>query len=163
VSEDLGTVVDAVVDGGPCRFGVESTIVDVTHKTPVVLRFGAVAVEDVEAVVGKVDVQTSSTSNPRAPGQLESHYAPRTPLYIVDEFRVEADAACLQFRSQPVGEWRASEVLSRDGDLIEAAARLFDVLHRLDAAGAAHIQVELVPDEGVGRAINDRLRRAAVH
>jgi L-threonylcarbamoyladenylate synthase len=162
VLADIGSVIDGVVDGGPCAFGVESTIVDVSGDALSVLRFGAIAVEDIERVVGPVEVRTSSTSNPRAPGQLESHYAPRTPLRIVDEFHASADAACLRFREPPSDDWLAAEVLSPDGDLVEAAARLFDVLHRLDASGATHIDVELVPESGVGRAINDRLRRAAV-
>ncbi|WP_016814642.1 L-threonylcarbamoyladenylate synthase [Salinispora arenicola] len=161
----LGAAVDVVLDGGPTRCGIESTIVDVRGERPVVLRLGALPVESLEEAVGPVTVRPGSSGQPVAPGTLAAHYAPRTPLRLVTGAGpVDGGGArrgFLGFRSRPAGEWAAVEVLSSDGDLTEAAARLFDALHRLDGAGVDEIVVEPVPEVGVGRAVNDRLRRAA--
>ncbi|WP_089015840.1 L-threonylcarbamoyladenylate synthase [Micromonospora inositola] len=161
----LGDAVDVVLDGGPTRCGIESTIVDARGDRPVVLRLGALPVEALVEAVGEVTVRPGSSGRPVAPGTLAAHYAPRTPL----KFGAAESApggggrrGFLAFREAPTaGGWAAVEVLSPEGDLTAAAARLFDALHRLDAAGVAEIVAEPVPDVGVGRAINDRLRRAA--
>ncbi|MTK05024.1 L-threonylcarbamoyladenylate synthase [Micromonospora sp. CP22] len=165
VVHGLGTAVDLVLDGGPSRCGIESTIVDARGERPVVLRLGALPVEELEKVTGPVTVRPGNSGQPVAPGTLAAHYAPRTPLRLVPGAEL-ADAAgagrgCLAFRDRPAGAWTAVEVLSAAGDLTEAAARLFDALHRLDAAGVVEIVAEPVPEMGVGRAVNDRLRRAA--
>ncbi|PZG22928.1 threonylcarbamoyl-AMP synthase [Micromonospora craterilacus] len=173
VVRGLGAAVDVVLDGGPTRCGIESTIVDARGDRPVVLRLGALPVEELEKVVGPVTVRPGSSGQPVAPGTLAAHYAPRTPLRLL-----AADSAArpvraepapsdgmrhgyLAFRDRPADGWAAVEVLSATGDLTEAAARLFDALHRLDAAGVTEIVAEPVPETGVGRAVNDRLRRAA--
>lgn len=159
----LGGAVDVVLDGGPTRCGIESTIVDARGDRPVVLRLGALPVEAIIEAVGPVEVRQGSSGQPVAPGTLAAHYAPRTPLRL----GAAADPGggrrgFLAFREPPAdGDWAAVEVLSPDGDVTAAAARLFDALHRLDAAGVTEIVAEPVPDTGVGRAINDRLRRAA--
>ncbi|WDZ87973.1 L-threonylcarbamoyladenylate synthase [Micromonospora cathayae] len=161
----LGDAVDLIVDGGPTRCGIESTIVDARGDRPVVLRLGSLPVEALVEAVGPVEVRQGSSGRPVAPGTLAAHYAPRTPLRVVTPpvpGRADDDTrGYLALRDRPAGAYRAVEVLSPDGDLTVAAARLFDALHRLDATGVAEILAERVPDTGLGRAINDRLGRAA--
>lgn len=163
VRDDLGDAVDMVLDGGDCEWGVESTIVDATGEVPVVLRYGALSLEEIERVVGGVEVDIASSSKPSSPGKLDKHYSPRTSLVRVhagDAPTADPSAAYLAFRRAPEG-FGASAVLSPTGDLVEAASLLFERLHELDRAGVNVIYAESVPDEGVGRAINDRLRRAS--
>ncbi|MGR6316386.1 L-threonylcarbamoyladenylate synthase [Micromonospora soli] len=161
----LGDAVDVVLDGGPTRCGIESTIVDARGERPVVLRLGALPVEALVEAVGPVDVRPGSSGQPMAPGTLAAHYAPRTPLRLGSAESAPDDGArrgFLAFRERPAAAgWAAVEVLSPEGDLTVAAARLFDALHRLDAVAVTEIVAEPVPEVGVGRAINDRLRRAA--
>ncbi|SMY06834.1 L-threonylcarbamoyladenylate synthase [Flavimaricola marinus] len=145
----------AVVDGGACPVGLESTIVDCT-AAPVLLRAGGVSQEELEACLGApLGQPQATTERPVAPGQLASHYAPEgtVRLNVLDP---QKDEVFLGFG--PVG---GALNLSPDGDLIEAAANLFACLHKLDQMGAERIAVAPVPEEGLGRAINDRLRRAA--
>jgi L-threonylcarbamoyladenylate synthase len=168
VLADLDGDVDVVLDGGPTRWGVESTVVDARGDRPVVLRLGALTLEDLEAAAGPVEVRRGSDDRPATPGALPSHYAPAAPVRLAtDGHPPVADRgvrACLAFRSVPPG-YAAGEALSPDGDLAVAAARLFDALHRLDAAvrerGLVEIVAEPLPEEGLGRAVGDRLRRAA--
>jgi L-threonylcarbamoyladenylate synthase len=161
----LGGAVDVVLDGGPTRCGIESTIVDARGDRLVVLRLGALPVEALVEAVGPVTVRPGSSGQPVAPGTLAAHYAPRTPLRVLSGSEAapgDVDRrGYLAFRDRPSVDYRAVEVLSPAGDLTAAAARLFDALHRLDAAGVTEILAERVPDVGVGRAINDRLGRAA--
>ncbi|MBX7269784.1 threonylcarbamoyl-AMP synthase [Micromonospora sp. Llam7] len=171
VVRGLGAAVDVVLDGGPSRCGIESTIVDARGARPVVLRLGALPVEELAKVTGPVTVRPGSSGQPVAPGTLAAHYAPRTPLRLLAAGGPAVGGAkampaglrrgYLAFRDRPAGGWAAVELLSAAGDLTEAAARLFDALHRLDAAGVAEIVAEPVPETGLGRAVNDRLRRAA--
>jgi len=160
VEAALGSRVAMVLDGGPTPLGVESTVIDATGAAPVLLRPGALARQALEAVTGPLGVAAADPRAPRSPGQLERHYAPRTPL------RLGADAprpgeALLAFGPRvPAGAAKALN-LSPAGDTTEAAANLFAMLHELDAGGFAGIAVMPVPDEGLGEAINDRLGRAA--
>ncbi|MGF1646152.1 MAG: L-threonylcarbamoyladenylate synthase [Kineosporiaceae bacterium] len=168
VRTDLDGEVDVIVDGGPTRWGVESTVVDARGDRPVVLRLGALTVEDIEAAVGAVEVRRGSDGRPATPGALPSHYAPGAPLRLATAGHPppadRGTRACLAFRTVPPG-YAAGEALSPDGNLVTAAARLFEALHRLDAAtrerGLVGIVAEPLPEEGLGRAVNDRLRRAA--
>jgi L-threonylcarbamoyladenylate synthase len=162
--------IDVVLDGGPTRWGLESTIVDARGSRPVVLRLGAVPVEALADVAGGVDVRTVAGGRPATPGALPSHYAPGVPLQLLTAegtSEEKARLAVLAFRSVPGAGWGAAEVLSSRGDMVEAAAGLFEALHRLDAAARDHgllaIVAELLPEEGLGRVVNDRLRRAATH
>jgi L-threonylcarbamoyladenylate synthase len=161
----LGDAVDLILDGGPTRCGIESTIVDARGDRPVVLRLGSLPVEALVEAVGPVSVRPGSSGQPVAPGTLAAHYAPRTPLRVVDApvpaRPDDGTRGYLALRDAPEGAYGAVEVLAPDGDLTGAAARLFDALHRLDATGVTEIVAERVPDTGLGRAINDRLRRAA--
>lgn len=150
----LGGRIDAVVDGGPCGVGLESTIVSCLG-TPALLRAGGVPVEAIEACLGMTLAQPADPKTPLAPGQLASHYAPQGTVRL-NVSEPMADEVLLGF-----GAVDATLNLSPSGDLTQAAARLFDYLHQLDAMGATKIAVSPIPDHGLGAAINDRLRRAA--
>jgi L-threonylcarbamoyladenylate synthase len=161
VSDQLGTEVDLILDGGSTPHGVESTIVDASNGLAV-LRHGAVTIEALRAAGFEAIDAAGTTNHPSVPGQLPGHYAPTTPVVLAppDEWGDLSQAAVLGFTAAPTGCLR-SEVLSPGGDMVEAASHLFEALHRLDAAGARVIYVEPVPETGLGRAIMDRLRRAA--
>lgn len=164
VERMLGERVDLILDGGPTTFGVESTILLLTEK-PVVLRFGAVSLEDLQAVLGRVEVQVGEQEKPLVPGQLPQHYAPRTPIQIARPEQIPPEVrqrvGFLAFKEVPKG-FKVVKVLSVTGDLREAAAHLFEALHQLDRLGLEVIYAEPVPEQGLGRAIMDRLRRASV-
>ena len=146
--------IDAVLDGGACPVGLESTIVGFTPD-PVLLREGGLPREAIEAALGGPLARDTTPGEVMAPGQLASHYAPRGRLRL-DVTDPDPGEILLGF-----GPGAAALNLSPAGDLVEAAAHLFDCLHRLDAMGAERIAVAPIPDHGLGRAINDRLRRAA--
>ena len=167
VERQIGADIELVLDGGACTVGVESTIVDLTGERPVLLRPGAIEAERIEAVVGEL-ARAAKTEAPRAPGQLDSHYAPRTRLVLVDEGSndpvIPGRTGLLAFGEpdpEKRGRYVAVEVLSPKGDLREAAVNLFACMHRLDEAGLELIHAERVPAEGLGVAILDRLGRAA--
>ncbi len=151
-----------VLDGGPCSVGVESTVIDLCGPAPALLRPGGVAVEEIAEITGPLAdaAGADAAAAPRSPGQLLSHYAPERPLRL-DATSVEADEALLAFGPNPPGGAAVMENLSVAGDLTEAAANLFALLRRLDRPGISRIAVMPVPERGLGRAINDRLRRAA--
>lgn len=144
----------AVLDGGPCPVGVESTIVGF-DPTPMLLRPGGLPQEVIEACLGAQLTSLIPRAAPNAPGQLASHYAPRAAL------RLNATTTRPGERRLGFGPVEAELNLSVAGDLVEAAANLFHHLHRLDREGDVPIAVSPIPDHGLGRAINDRLRRAA--
>jgi L-threonylcarbamoyladenylate synthase len=165
VRADLGNAVDMILDGGPCEVGIESTIVSCVHPVPVLLRPGGVPLEAIQEAVGEVIVPDPSDRTHVSPGRFKRHYAPRTPLVLCDTPKSPPQqnrVGLLSFREPPSrGEYACVEVLSPSGDLAEAACGLFAALKRLDAAGLDLIVAARVPEEGLGRAINDRLRRAA--
>lgn len=166
VLEQLGDRIDLVLDGGPCRVGVESTILHFQTDAAVLLRPGGVPVEDLERVIGPVTLPAVSLAAtvPTAPGQLPSHYAPRTPLRIVPAIpsvAAHAGIGVLLGSPQKLSGYARVEVLSPTGDLVEAASRFFQALHQLDEAGLQIILAQIFPDRGLGLALNDRLRRAA--
>jgi len=164
VAEDLGERIELVLDAGPTTHGIESTIVAFGDQGPRLLRPGPITPEQLRDCLGcDVPVVGKASPTPEAPGMLERHYAPRTPLRLL-EGAPPAETrrvACLAFRAAPAGAFAAVEVLSPSGDLREAAANLFAALRRLDMAGAEWIVAEPVPENGLGVAIMDRLRRAA--
>jgi L-threonylcarbamoyladenylate synthase len=165
VLADLGGRIDLIVDGGDTPVGIESTII-ACLDAPTLLRPGAVPRAAIERVTQQElrEADAGPAGNaPRAPGMLKSHYAPRTPLRL-DASRVEPGEALLAFGpALAAGAERAAKVLnlSARGDLIQAAANLFLYLRALDAVGASAIAAMPIPDDGLGEAINDRLRRAA--
>ena len=154
VRERLGDKVDLILDGGPCAVGLESTIVSLLDDTPRLLRAGGLARGEIEDALG-VELLAPSAGPLHAPGQLESHYAPQARLRL-NAVEWEKGEARLGF-----GAMDAPLNLSPRGDVVEAAANLFAMLHTLDAEGAATIAVAPIPMRGLGEAINDRLKRAA--
>jgi L-threonylcarbamoyladenylate synthase len=162
VAADFGDTIEFVLDGGPTEVGLESTILDLSNATPRLLRPGVATREEIEAAVGtSVHVDgVTDPARPTAPGQLASHYAPRAAVRLAAS-DVRADEALLAFGPATLQSAVATINLSTTGDLIEAAAHLFAALRTLDASGAKSIAVMPIPDTGIGRAINDRLIRAA--
>lgn len=210
VREQLGDRIDLILDGGPCRVGVESTVLQLTADGPLLLRPGGTTVEEIEELIGPVRIAAPADVVPASglasPGALPTHYAPRTPLALRDEslgagvYRSGGDMEtgtegiphvprCLPFSpssclaavaavlatSNPHSRlglltlraptssagFARIETLSSTGDLREATANFFAALRRLDAAGLDLIVADLFPETGLGRALNDRLRRAA--
>jgi L-threonylcarbamoyladenylate synthase len=163
VAEQLGDRISYILDGGTCTVGVESTIIDCTGKTPIVLRLGGTTVEQITEAIGPIEANTVSTSAPLAPGMTHSHYAPRKPMHvgnIADLLKeIEGEASVLSFQD-PYPNHRNIR-LSETGDLNEAARNLFSAMRILDSDPSNTIIAEWVPNVGLGRAINDRLRRAA--
>lgn len=161
VAADLDGRIDWILDGGPARHGVESTIVACLGGRPRLLRPGALTRERIEAVLGVALDDAASGGAPIAPGQLASHYAPRARLRL-GACAVADDEAALDFGGALTHSGAAARLdLSPSGDLEEAAARLFAYLRTLDDSGAARIAIAPIPERGLGVAINDRLRRAA--
>ncbi len=169
VAERLGDQIDYILDGGPCSVGVESTVILVDGDNATLMRPGGIPLEEIEAVIGPVLVPERTTTHldeaASSPGMLPQHYAPRTPLTIVDDLSsVESpgDAGLLTLGVEPNADrFAAVEVLSPTGDLTAAAAKFFAALRRLDAAGVSRIFAKAFPNHGLGRALNDRLSRAA--
>jgi L-threonylcarbamoyladenylate synthase len=165
VLERLGQAVEIVLDGGPCRVGVESTILSLAGA-PVLLRPGGVPREDLEAALQISLPLAPLAERPAAPGQLLKHYATRTPLRILPGRARSSPAgagrtALLAFGPERSEGYAVVEVLAPDGSLATAAANLFAALRRLDAAGVDLILAEPCSESGLGHAIMDRLRRAA--
>lgn len=164
VHEQLGDEIPYILDGGPCPVGVESTIVGFIDDQPVIYRLGGVAQEEIEKVTGKVELQLHSASNPRAPGQLTRHYAPRKKVLLgkIEELLKQHPAHCagiLTLNKEFHSPYQRQ--LSPSGNLREAAQNLFQYLRELEAMPVEVIIAEPVEETGLGRAINDRLRRAA--
>lgn len=169
VDAQLGTQIPYILDGGACAVGLESTIVGMEGEQVVIYRLGGLDLSKIEAVVGQVTVQAHSSSNPSAPGQLASHYAPRKPFLLGNLVELVPkmiqqgkEVGVLSFNSHFSTIPSDRQVaLSATQDLQEAAQRLFMGMRLLDESTASVILAELVPEIGLGRAINDRLKRAA--
>jgi len=176
VVHQLGDRVDLVLDGGPCRVGVESTVVLLAGGRAALLRPGGLPAEEVEAEIGPLEVPADGSPEAAAlaPGRLGVHYAPAARLDLVPP-DVPARAAAGErlgllaasdagraIAEIAGGPFAAVEVLAPDGDPVAAAARLFEALHALEAAGVTRIVAQPVPERGLGRAVMDRLRRAAL-
>jgi L-threonylcarbamoyladenylate synthase len=155
------------MDGGRCPVGVESTILSFAQKEPLLLRPGGVELEEIESIIGRVKISPTEKDRPPSPGMLPKHYAPRTPI-VVNWSKKDINfhrnkKIGLLFFKEPRNclKCHPVEVLSKKGDLREAAANLFAAIRRLDALNLDLILVEAVPEIGLGRAIMDRLRRAS--
>jgi len=166
VNDQLGDLIPYILDGGSCEVGLESTIVGVEDGQITVYRLGGIDVAAIEHIVGPVNILSHSSSNPKSPGMLKSHYAPRKKIILGD-----IDQMLKGFNNEKVGilsfinrypEVEECFVLSPEGNFIEAAKNLFTALRFLDQADVSIILAELLPEENLGRAINDRLRRASV-
>jgi L-threonylcarbamoyladenylate synthase len=189
VRDQFAEGIALILDGGPCEVGVESTILSLEGVTPMLLRAGGVAREEIESMIGPVGISSANPEHPEkplAPGQLPGHYAPRTRLRMLEKplnrdpsgrdaagsgmifatvmHKSGMKLGWLGFRNaMDPGKhpFAVSETLSPSGDLREAAANLFAALHRLDRQGLDLILAEPLPEEGLGSAIMDRLRKAA--
>lgn len=168
VAEQLGDKIDLILDGGPCRVGLESTILSLIGPAPRILRAGGVTIEELESVVGTLEQPEERTTRPEAPGQLMRHYATRTRLQILRE----DDPAAAPRQGERVGllamtpprrlhGYVSVEVLSLSGNMREAAANLFASLRKLDNQGLDRLVANPVPETGLGVAIMDRLRRCS--
>lgn len=167
VADQLGSKIPYILDGGPCDVGIESTIIDLTQKQPIVLRLGGYELGELEDLTGqKLDNIRLSSSTPHAPGMLQSHYAPNVKL-----FRKEVSALLEEYPGAKVGALRYASpdahipeerqlILTSAGNSAEAAKNLFRYLRKLDEMDLEIVSVEFAPDEGLGKAINDRLTRA---
>ena len=156
VKRGLGKKVSVILDGGPCAVGVESTVVSFMNERATLLRPGGLERDAIEQALGHaLEVEMNSTQ-PHSPGQMESHYAPHAHLRL-EAMAPRKGESYLGFGTHNDGPY----TLSARGDVIEAAANLFRMLHELDGLGVKVIAVAPIPHEGLGEAINDRLRRAA--
>jgi L-threonylcarbamoyladenylate synthase len=167
VAAQLQDKVDYILDGGTCEVGIESTIVGFEENKITVYRLGGLTIEDIEKVVGKVDIKINQSSNPQAPGMLKSHYAPLKPLFIddIDAFiknNPDKRIGIISFNATYPIESKYLKVLSAKSDLKEAAHNLFAAIRELDASDAEVIVAEKFPETFLGKAINDRLERASV-
>ncbi len=166
VDNQLGGKIQYILDGGECRVGIESSIIGFFDNEIVVFRKGGLAIEELEAIVGNVRIEEHSSSNPKAPGMLKSHYAPRTQLLVIgDLLFVESNTKRIGYlgfdKFNSIIPLENQLLLSPSGDLSEAAKNLFAYMRLLDARGFDKIYTELLPEKGLGRAINDRIKRAA--
>lgn len=168
VAEQLSDRIDLILDGGRCPVGIESTVLSLAEEPPRILRAGGIPREALVAVLGAVDWPTEAQGRPRAPGQLARHYSTITPLAIAREGDREAEPHADErvgllalLPPQDAERYAAVEVLSPSGDLREAAANLFAALHRLDSMNLDRLVARPVPEQGLGVAILDRLRRCA--
>lgn len=168
VAQQLGAQIPYILDGGESPVGIESTIIGFDEEQPVVYRLGGIPIEAIEALIGTVKWLPHSTSNPQAPGMLKSHYAPRKPLYIRSEEEIlklrEVDKIGFLGFDTPLPHIPLSQqrILSPPGDFTEAAKHLFAYMRELDTMSVEVIYAQLLPERDLGRAINDRIRRAAV-
>jgi L-threonylcarbamoyladenylate synthase len=168
VEKQLGKKISYILDGGESQVGIESTIVGFEGDEAVVYRLGGISVEALENAIGSVRLVAHSSSNPKAPGMLKSHYSPRKPLFINDLNQLlknypKDKIGYLSFQESfdnlPIENQR---ILSSSGNYAEAAKHLFSYMRQLDSMFIDVIYAELLPEKDLGRAINDRIRRAAV-
>lgn len=156
-----------VLDGGVCKRGIESTIIGFNNNEATLYRLGSISVEEIESVAGKIKIITKNETEPNAPGMFSKHYAPFTPAFLTNDvqeliktFSDKKLGLLLFNRKIPDKKITYQEVLSKSGDLKEAATNLYAALHRLDKNNLDIIIAERFPDTGLGRTINDRLERA---
>lgn len=167
VNDQLGDKIDYILDGGACKIGLESTIVGIEDGKVCVFRLGGLAIEDIEKIIGEIELRINSSSDPKSPGQLKSHYAPKKNLFIGDinellKLNSDKKKAVICFGDEDFSDKDLIVFnLSRTKNLPEAAINLFKFLRAADDSIADVVFCQKIPDIGLGRAINDRLRRAA--
>jgi L-threonylcarbamoyladenylate synthase len=166
VYEQLGERIPYILDGGPCKVGLESTIVGCENENLIIYRKGGLDLDELRKVFsGEILIKDHSSSNPQAPGMLSKHYSPKKRIEILDENTIldlidKKSTGLLRYNT-PIAGFENQIVLSEKSDLNEAAFRLFDALRQFDKMDIQKVYIELVPEKGLGIAINDRLRRAA--
>lgn len=167
VNDQLGNKINFILEGGDCQIGLESTIVGIENGRVTVYRLGGIAIEDITKIVGEVEIKSHSSSNPAAPGMLKSHYSPSKRLVLNSEFQ-ESKSGFMNVGFIGFDKFHAEIpvenqiLLSPNGNLSEAAKNLFSVLREIENRTEDLFIVELLPETGLGKAINDRLRRATV-
>lgn len=167
VYKQLGHEVDYIIDGGSCEVGLESSIIGMENGKICIYRLGGLSVADIESVVGHVELKINQSSNPKAPGQLKSHYAPKKSLIIGGLKELEKHFSSKKLGIICFGNYQAQQTqsivksLSLSENYNEAASNLFSTLRELDESDCDLIICSLLPEEHLGLAINDRLRRAA--
>lgn len=164
VAAQLEGKVDYILDGGQCAVGIESTIVGMEDGKLCIFRLGGMPIEEIEQVAGPVTLRINQSSDPKAPGMLKNHYAPLKPLFIGNVVQLLKEhsgktAGIISFKESYSS--KNNRVLSPKGDLSEAAHNLFSAIRALDESDCDIILAEVFPESFLGRAINDRLRRAA--
>lgn len=167
VNDQLGEQIPYILDGGKCKVGIESTIIGFEGSVATIYRLGGKSIEEIERVVGAVRLTSHSSSNPQAPGMLKSHYAPSVqfrlgdiPKMLLDYHPSEVGVLSLSSYFENVPAQQQIK-LSANGNLDEAAGALFSAMRKLDSMPIKIILAEPLPNRGLGRAINDRLKRAA--
>ena len=167
VNNQLGTKIPYILDGGSCQIGLESTIVGEENGQIIIYRLGGLSIESIKTIVGEVTIQINQSSNPKAPGQLKSHYAPKKPIFIgdIDELQkryASKKVGLLIFGNlNPIHQNALVKNLSPSANYQEAATNLFSFLRDLDESEIDLIICHLLPEENLGIAINDRLLRAS--
>ncbi|SHM85688.1 L-threonylcarbamoyladenylate synthase [Polaribacter sp. KT 15] len=158
--------ISQVLDGGSCANGIESTIIGFNNNEPIIYRLGALALEEIEAVVGKITILNKKEVKPDAPGMLARHYAPKTTTYLVDDVASEIQKhndkkiGVLVFNSSVNNNEVTEIILSKNNSMQEAATNLYNAMHTLDSQNLDIIIAERFPNNGLGKSINDRLQRA---
>ncbi len=167
VADYFPTSLSMVLEGGNCKNGIESTIIGFENKEPVLYRLGSISIEEIEAVIGKIQIKNNTEKSPDAPGMVSKHYAPKTKTILVEDVEIELKLNCNKKIGLLVFQKYASnrtvfstEILSRKGDLKEAMSNLYAALHRLDKQNLDLIVAEKFPENDLGKSINDRLLRA---
>jgi L-threonylcarbamoyladenylate synthase len=164
VNQQLGNKIPYILNGGNCTLGIESTVLRVQYNEIEVLRLGGISIESLHRFSPNIHIQEHSTSSPASPGMLTSHYAPRKPIYVGNIRELMHS-----FSSQKIGvlsfkedfQVSAQRILSRSGNFAEAASNFFAFMRELDSLDIDVILAEFLPDENLGRAINDKLKRAS--
>jgi len=156
-----------VLDGGNCKNGIESTIIGFENNEAVLYRLGSITVEEIENVIGKIQIKNKNENNPDAPGMSLKHYAPATVAFLVEDvmqfikiFSGKKIGLLLFKEKIASADVKHQEVLSQKGDLKEAASKLYAAMHRLDKQNLDFIVAQRFPDSDLGKSINDRLERA---
>ena len=159
--------INFILDGGPCFCGLESTIIGFENDKPILYRHGAISIEEIEKIIGPIKIKNQNSKNPSAPGMLTRHYAPKTQIQINDDISLalaqnpDKKIGVLSFKkNKKIKTEIHQEVLSISGDLNEASKNLYAALHRLDQMNLDLIISSFFPEKGLGKTINDRLKRA---
>lgn len=159
--------IDVILDGGNCKNGIESTIIGFEEEQPILYRYGAIPIEEIEKIIGPIKVHTKDNSAPSAPGMFTKHYAPKTKSFLVED--IEKELESIQFKKIGVLQFQnklesprpfVQYILSPTGDFKEASKNLYSYLHELDALGLDVLLIEKLPNIHLGKSINDRLTRA---
>ncbi|MBC7525601.1 MAG: threonylcarbamoyl-AMP synthase [Flavobacterium sp.] len=167
VKNQLGTKVELILDGGSCKKGIESTIIGFENGKPILYRVGAISQEEIENIIGKIEVKNKASASPDAPGMLSKHYSPKTKFIISDDIKKSiynyknAKVGFLLFSNLDSNDFPTHYIrLSKNENLNEAAHNLYAAMHQLDSENLEFIIAERFPSVGIGVTLNDRLQRA---